>query len=250
MKGQQDMDTIGREFIERTKYNRMESPDQSRGVPQPPLQLPHDPAQKVIPLPAPGNIRLGGFDVRKAIEQRRTVRAYARTPLTLDEFSYLLWCTQGVREVIQSSTTRRTVPSAGARHAFETYVLANNVDGLPPGIYRFLALEHALVQEGAAPDLADRFMRACRGQEHVKTCGALFIWTAVAYRMTWRYGERGYRYLYLDAGHVCQNLYLSAESMGCGVCAIAAYNDDEVDGLLGLDGEERFAIYLATVGKK
>ena len=244
------MDTIGREFIEGTKYHRMDRPDQSRGIPQPPLQLPYDPAQKVIPLLVPRNIRLTSLDVRGAIERRRTVRAYARTPLTPEELSYLLWCTQGVKEVIQNSGTKRTVPSAGARHAFETYLLANNVDGLPPGIYRFLALEHALLQEEAAPDLPDRFVTACHGQEHVKTCAAMFLWTAVTYRMTWRYGERGYRYLYLDVGHVCQNLYLSAESIGSGVCAIAAFNDDEVNRLLKLDGEKHFAIYLATVGKK
>jgi SagB-type dehydrogenase family enzyme len=244
------MDTVGREFIERTKYHRMDRPDQSRGIPQPLLQLPYDPAQKVIPLLAPRNIRLANFHVREAIERRKTLRAYARTPLTLEELSYLLWCTQGVKELVQNSGTRRTVPSAGARHAFETYLLANNVDGLSPGIYRFLALEHALLQEEAAPGLPDRFVTACLGQEHVKTCAAMFLWTAVTDRMTWRYGERGYRYLYLDAGHVCQNLYLSAESIGGGVCAIAAFNDEEVNHLLKLDGEKHFAIYLATVGKR
>jgi SagB-type dehydrogenase family enzyme len=68
--------------------------------------------------------------------------------------------------------------------------------------------------------------------------------------MTWRYSQRGYRYLHLDAGHVCQNLYLSAESVGCGVCAIAAFLDEEINPAMGIDGENEFVIYVATVGKK
>ena len=80
--------------------------------------------------------------------------------------------------------------------------------------------------------------------------GVVFLWTAVPYRMTWRYGERGYRDLHLDAGHVCQNLYLAAEAVGCGVCAIAAFDDDVMNDLLGIDGNDQFLIYLATAGKK
>jgi SagB-type dehydrogenase family enzyme len=84
----------------------------------------------------------------------------------------------------------------------------------------------------------------------VKKSAVTFIWVAVPYRMTWRYGERGYRYLLLDAGHVCQNLYLAAENISSGVCAIAAYHDAMFNELLGLDGENQFVIYLGTVGKK
>ena len=68
--------------------------------------------------------------------------------------------------------------------------------------------------------------------------------------MSWRYGQRGYRYLHLDAGHACQNLYLAAEAIGCGACAIAAFSDEAVDELLGLDGQSRFTIYLAAVGRR
>jgi SagB-type dehydrogenase family enzyme len=142
------------------------------------------------------------------------------------------------------------VPSAGARHAFETLLCINRVAGLPPGLYRFLALDHALIEENLEPAFADRLVEACLGQTFVKTCAATFIWVAEVYRMTYRYGERGYRYLHLDAGHVCQNLYLAAETIECGVCAIAAFEDDDVNRVLGLDGEQRFAIYLGTAGKK
>ncbi len=244
------MDGIGKLFVEQTKYPNMGKPDQGRGLPQPPLTLDWDRTRKPIQLPAPKAIRLGSLSVREAIDQRRTLRAYSLVPLSPEELSYLLWCTQGVQQIVPGFKTMRTVPSAGARHAFETYLCINNVSGLTPGLYRFLALEHALIEETRRSGFADRLVEACLGQETVKTCAATFIWTAVVYRMTYRYGERGYRYLYLDAGHVCQNLYLAAEAIGCGVCALAAFSDNDVNRLLGLDGESQFALYLGTVGRK
>jgi SagB-type dehydrogenase family enzyme len=243
------VDGIGKQFIEQTKYPNMSQPDQGRGMPQPPLELDWDRTRKLIPLPAPKAIRLGGLSLREAIDQRRTLRTYSRVPLSLEELSYLLWCTQGVQQIVPGFKTMWTVPSAGARHAFETYLCVNNVSALTPGLYRFLALEHALIEEHPGSGFPDRLAEACLGQETVKTCAATFIWTAVVYRMTYRYGERGYRYLYLDAGHVCQNLCLAAEAIGCGACALAAFSDDDVNRLLGLDGESRFALYLGTVGK-
>jgi SagB-type dehydrogenase family enzyme len=243
-------ENIGKTFIERTKHHYLARSDQMRGLPQPPLQLPYDPSRPAIDLPdsqsCPGN----GVTVREAIQVRRSVRRYAPSPLALVELSYLAWCTQGVKEVMGHPVTLRTVPSAGARHALETYILVNWVTDLEPGLYRFLAVEHKLVQQEAEPVIAGQITAACFGQQFVKTSAATFIWTAVPYRMNWRYGERGYRYLHLDVGHACQNLYLSAEEIDCGVCAIAAFDDDEMNRLLGIDGETQFTIYLATVGKK
>jgi len=240
----------GREFMEKTKYRYIGKSDQQRGVPQPPLEVPAEPGKAVIDLPSPASFDIPRVDLRTAIEQRQSVRQYVHDPITLDELSFLLWCTQGVKKVHGSQATFRTVPSAGARHAFETYVLLNNVDGLEPGLYRFLALSHRLQQLDTDPQLPHKVTEACFNQQFVLMSGAVFLWTAVPYRMTWRYGERGYRDLHLDAGHVCQNLYLAAEAVGCGVCAIAAFDDDAMDMLLGIDGENQFLIYLATVGKK
>jgi len=236
--------------MEGTKYHNMGSSDQSKGLPQPPLELPYDESAAVVDLPKPLKATGGDVALRRAIEDRRSVRDYSDAPLTLDELSWLLWCTQGVREVAGRSATLRNVPSAGARHAFETYVLANRVEGLKPGIYRFVATEHSLVEVEMGGSMAERTSAACLGQRFVMTSAATFIWTAVRYRMSWRYGERGYRYMHLDAGHVCQNLYLAAEVIGCGACAIGAFNDDELNGLLNIDGEEQFSIYVATVGKR
>ena len=212
---------IGKEFMEKTKYHYLDQSDQMKGLQQPPLELEYDKTKKVIDLPKPQEIEVNGIGLREAIESRRSIRRYSKKPLTMEELSYLLWCTQGVKEVAQGHATFRTVPSAGARHAFETYILANNVEGLQSGIYRFLAIEHKLIEMDTELSIADLMVEACFGQAFVKTSAVTFVWTAVAYRMKWRYGERGYRYMHLDAGHVCQNLYLSAESIDCGVCAIA-----------------------------
>ena len=240
----------GQEFMENTKYRYIGRSDQQKGLPQPPLELPPDPRARNIDLPRPASLGIPPLDLRAAIDLRRSVRSYLREPITLEELSFLLWCTQGVQRIHGKQVTFRTVPSAGARHAFETYLLANDVEGLEPGLYRFLALAHRLQQVDTDPAVASRITSACFDQQFILRGGVVFIWTAVPYRMTWRYGERGYRDLHLDAGHVCQNLYLAAEATGCGTCAIAAFDDDDMNAILGINGTDQFVIYLAVVGKK
>ena len=242
------MDGIGRKFIERTKYKYLRMSDQAKNLPQPPLELEDESDKKIIVLPQPKDIDVN-MKLVEAMENRRSLRRYSDKPLTLEELSFLLWCTQGVKR-ISHNVTFRMVPSAGARHAFETYILMNRVDGLSPGLYRYLALDHKLQEVEICEEIADKLVDACLGQTFIKNSAVTFIWVAVAYRMTWRYGERGYRYMFLDAGHVAQNLYLAAEGIGCGTCVIGAYDDDAVNRLLGIDGKEQFAIYLAAVGKK
>jgi SagB-type dehydrogenase family enzyme len=243
-----DPDT-GRLFMEKTKYRYLTTPDQEKRLPQPPLEVPADPEKPVFNLPEPATIDVPHLDLRTAIEERHTVRAYVKEPLTIKELAFLLWCTQGVKKVAGTYATFRTVPSAGARHALETYLLINDVERLEPGLYRYLALTHRLQQLDLDPTLHIRIAEACLGQQCTMRCGVVFLWVAVPYRMTWRYSERGYRELHKDAGHVCQNLYLAASAVGCGVCAIAAYDDDGMHGILGIDGVDQFLIYLATVGK-
>ena len=245
------MDGIGPEFINKTKYPHLSPSAEKQGLPQPPLELPYPPTVHLIDLPDPAEIEVPPLDVRRAIEQRRTLRKYAPDqPLTLAELAFLLWTTQGVKRVTERPVTFRTVPSAGARHAFETILLVNQVEGVPPGLYRYIALEHALLPLESTPDIAARLYHACLDQSQITNCAAAFFWVAVVERMKWRYGERGYRYLHLDAGHVCQNLYLAAEAIQSGVCAIAAFDDEETNKALNLDGVEQFVIYIASVGKK
>ena len=99
-------------------------------------------------------------------------------------------------------------------------------------------------------DIHDLVVSACANQNHVHTSAVTFIWVAILERMKLRYGQRGYRYLHLDAGHICQNLYLAAEVIHCGVCAVCAFDDDAMNAALGLDGEEQFAVYLGTLGRQ
>jgi SagB-type dehydrogenase family enzyme len=241
---------VGWDFVKKTMYHNLCPSDQMRGVPPPALETAHAHGMQPMELPKPDSIVVQSVDLRAAIEQRQSIRRYTDAPIMLDELSYLLWCTQGVRKLHPAAAaTLRNVPSAGARHAFETYMLINRVKDLVPGIYRYLALEHNLLQLEVSPGISDRVVSACLGQEFAGTAAVTFMWVAVPSRMTWRYGERGYRYLYLDAGHVAQNLYLSAASVGCGVCAIAAFSDEEMNRLLGLDGERQFTIYVAAAGK-
>ena len=240
---------IGRAFMKRTRYRYLSPSDQMRGFPQSPLQAEFDGVTRTIGLPPPEQCDASTLGLHEAIANRRSVRRFIDEPLSLSELSYLLWATQGVREIVNETATFRTVPSAGARHAFETFLLVNSAGELDPGLYLYRALDHELAMLDAADDIAARITEGCLGQEIVPRSAVTFIWAAVAERMTWRYGERGYRYLHLDAGHVCQNLYLASQSVGCGTCAIAAFDDDLMNETLGLDGVERFVVYIAVVGK-
>lgn len=241
----------GYEFVEQTKYPNIKESDQSLNKSQPPYEIPLEEGAKVIPLPKPDKFDFGVYDLRKAIEERRSIRRYSEDALSLEEISYLLWLTQGVKKINEKrKVTLRTVPSAGCRHPFETYLSINRVESLEPGLYRFVASEHQLAFLSPDPKFNDELTKACMNQRQVRTSALTFIWVAVPYRTVWRYSERSYRYLYLDAGHVCQNLHLAAESINCGVCAIGAYDDDAVDRLLDLHPPEMFAIYLASLGRK
>lgn len=243
-------DSTGKEFMRRTRYENMGPSLQEQGAPQPVLQLPCVNALETIALPAIDQIATPAMDVRQALGQRKTLRKYGEQPLTLAELAYLLWATQGVKSVKENAHTFRVVPSAGARHAFETYLLINRVEGLQPGLYRYLALDHSLARLPAPADLPARLSEASLKQSKIAYSAVTFLWVAVRERMVWRYNERGYRFLHLDAGHVCQNLCTAAETIDCGLCPIAAYDDDQVNALLGLDGEELFVIYMASLGKK
>jgi len=245
------LDSEGYQFVEETKYPNISDPDQQTGKPQPPYEIPDNARNSMIDLPKPDSIDFGDYPLRKAIEERRSIRRYSEDSLSLKELSYLLWLTQGVKKINDKrKVTLRTVPSAGCRHPFETYLSINRVDGIMQGLYRFIATEHKLTPVQINDSFNDRLTEACMGQRQVATSAVTFIWAAVPYRTVWRYSERSYRYLYLDAGHVCQNLHLAAESINCGICAIGAYDDDAVDQLLGFIPPEMFAIYIASLGRK
>jgi len=241
----------GYEFVEETKYPNLSESDQRSDKPQPPFEITLEKGHPLIYLPQPDSIDFGGYDLRQAIEERRSIRRYSDDSLSLEELSYLLWLTQGVNKINEKrKVTLRTVPSAGCRHPFETYLSVNRVENLKPGLYRFVATEHKLAAVRLDDHFNNELTEACMGQRQVATSAVTFIWAAVPYRTVWRYSERSYRYLYLDAGHVCQNLHLAAESIHCGICAIGAYNDNAADELMGFTPPDMFVLYMASLGRK
>ena len=223
--------------------------DQNLGVTVPPIEKPYGKNEKRISLPTVEDFKnIDDTRLVSAIENRKSHRKFLPEPLSLEEISYLLWATQGIRKKGRS-VVLRTVPSAGNRHAIETYLLISDVTGLEPGIYRFLPLEHQLLFEFADNNLSEKIANAALGQYFIGTAPAVFVWTAVPYRMEWRYGNAAHKVIAIDAGHICQNLYLACEAIGAGTCAIAAYHQESMDKLISIDGEDEFTIYLAPVGK-
>lgn len=224
--------------------------DQNRGVYPPPIEKPYDKDSQCIDLVSKDHWQnISRIDLISAIDNRRSHRSFRNKPLTLEELSFLLWATQGIRESENEATAYRTVPSAGCRHALETYLCVLNVTGLETGIYRYLPVEHQLLIVSREKNLVEKIVSATLGQYFTGLAPVTFVWTTIPYRMEWRYHMAAHKVIALDAGHVCQNLYLASSAIGGGVCAIAAYHQELMDQLLGVDGENEFTIYLAVVGK-
>ncbi len=224
--------------------------DQNLGKEPPSIQKPPLEGQALTVLPDKDTFEaFHGTDLIEAIGSRRSHRRFRDLPLSLTELSFLLWATQGVTNVLAPGSALRIVPSAGCRHAFETYLVLNNVETLEEGVYRYLPVEHALVFEHAMESLPTLLKQATLGQAFVASAPVTFVWTVIPYRMEWRYDLAAHRVIAMDVGHVCQNLYLACEAIGAGTCAIAAYHQEKMDELLRVDGEDEFTLYLAPVGK-
>ncbi len=198
----------------------------------------------LIDLPEPSTT--GGPPLWQVLKARRSVRHYRPEPMPLDVLSQLLWSTHGITGEAPGRELRNA-PSAGACYPIEALVTANRVAGLDPGLYRYVPRHHALapVREGElGPKIAD----ATYGQTMCATASVVFIWTAVVSRTTARYGDRGRRYVFLDAGHVGQNAYLAATALGYGCCTVGAFDDDAMNEIVGVDGTTETVVYAATVG--
>ena len=232
-------------------FNKLDkvTSDQARGLPRGPLQKPYPEGAPVVDLPKPDRAALKKPDLFDCVADRVSRRQFAPGPLTLAELSWLLWATQGVRKLRTPVVTFRTVPSGGSMHPFETYLAVHDVEGLEKGLYRYQPLEHKLVKLASPRALAGRVAKAARGQVFVGNCAVTFIWSAVPYKTEWRYTLEAKKIILQDSGHVCQNLYLACEAIGCGTCAIGAYHQKQFDRLCGLDGKEEFVVYVAPVGR-
>ncbi len=242
-----------REFLKDSLRKEVDfsATDQQRGLPAPPIQKPFDEAVTRISLLTRDEWVdcIIKHDLVSAIADRESRRRYNPIPLTLAELSFLLWSTQGVRRVINPAVSLRTVPSAGARHSFETYLFVRRVESIEPGLYRYLPVENELLFVREVDDMESGLIAGCFGQGFAGSGAVTFVWTTIPYRMEWRYSLSAHRVILMDVGHVCQNLYLACEAIRAGTCAVAAYDQELMDRLVGVDGSDEFVIYLAPVGK-
>ena len=180
--------------------------------------------------------------IEELIEKRRSVRKYTDRELSGSVISRILWTAQG----ISSEGGLRTSPSAGALYPLEIHVVAGEVSGLEPGIYRYIPEEHTLVQE-IAGDLREKLSKAVLSQPMVKNAFASIVISAVYPRITSKYGKRGIRYAHMEAGHAAQNVYLMGVELGIGTCAIGAFEDEEVRKVLKMPVNED-PLYILPLG--
>jgi SagB-type dehydrogenase family enzyme len=224
--------------------------DLKKKLPPPLTQKPVPENAETIELVHPNKFTVGGMPLLEAVRSRKSHRRFTEESLSLEELSFLLWTTQGLRDTGEDgSISRRTVPSAGARHPFETYLIVNRVNELDPGLYRYIPLEHKLLFIYTDAELPEKVSQGCRNQIFVGQGAVVFIWTVIPYRAEWRFSVVAPKMIAMDAGHLCQNLYLASEAIGAGTCAIGAYDQDKMDAIVEVDGEEEFVIYAAPVGK-
>lgn len=242
----QNQDGIGDLYHQETKYRRGKMPRGWLDASTQPSPYKKDPPSHKRHSVSP-SFQEGGKPIWETIACRRSMREFSLRFISLPELSQLLWATQGIT-ARQWGYDFRSVPSAGALYPIETYVLVNRVESMAAGIYHYDVEESELVllREGSCGKEASE---AALGQELVADAGAVFVWTAMVGRSKWKYRERAYRYIYMDVGHIGQNLYLAATALGLGCCTIGAFYDEEVDRLIGVDGKKEISVYMGAVGR-
>lgn len=238
-------------FYDREEYEKeVPESDEEKKLPKPSFQREHPEDAELIDLVPSEELKIGNTPFLKIVNSRKSRRKYTEEPLSLEELSFLLWCTQGVKKILRSGIgVRRTVPSSGAKSPFETYLVINRVIGLTPGLYRYISFKHKLLFikpiEGAEKIIGELVY----GQNFVAKAPVIFYWTAVPYRTEWRYTILSHKFIAIDLGLVCENLYMACEAINLGTCAIGYYEQNKMDKLFELDTEEEFVVLVAPVGK-
>ena len=244
---QQNNLSIGERFHRETSLTwRGVLGDMFRAKPKKPAEIKSYPGSKKVALPKP---EYQGTTVEQAIESRRSVRNYSKRPVSMAQLSQLLFAAQGItgRMYGPAGGGLRSAPSAGALYPFEIYAVVNNVEDLPRGIYHYCVLDHSL-ELVKAGDFRGLIIDAGMKQEMLGASGVSFVLSAIFDRVRHKYGERGFRYVYIEAGHISQNIYLQAGSLGLGSVCVGAFLDEKVNQLIGVDGRKEAAIYLHAVG--
>ncbi|MFH1438410.1 MAG: SagB/ThcOx family dehydrogenase [Pseudomonadota bacterium] len=209
---------------------------------RPPLYKTYKKA-KVVKLPKAAD---GAMTVEQAIDKRRSVRAYTKEAMTMAELSRLLHAAQGITASADGHDLR-AAPSGGALYPIEIYPVVNNVEGLDSGIYHYRVPDHAL-ELVKAGDFSGAIEKAGLGQGMLGDADVTIVMSAVFDRSRCKYGERGLRYIYMEAGHISQNIWLQAVALGMGSAVAGAFFDDKANKLLGLDGKDEAVLYMQAVG--
>ena len=244
-----------RDFL-KSNFNEFKNikTDKMKGMPQPEIVKAYSSSCQVIELPKVSEEFIKKQNIYECIKDRRSTRFYSEEKISIEELSYLLWATQGITSTNKAGLTFRTVPCSGATHSFETYLFIMNVDGIEKGIYRYDPLKHKLIFMLQVDGIDSKIDEITLEQPFVpnfaKKAAVIFAWSTIPYRSEWKFDITSHKKILIDIGHVCQNLYLASESIESGTCAIGIYDQKMIDGLLELDGEDEFVIYLAAVGKK
>lgn len=249
---QKQLIQAGRAFthglMENDPYEADFESDQDLHRPQPPLVKPAMTDSKIL-LPRDFEALTLQQDFVSLIRDRRSTRVYTGEAMTLLQLSFLLWATQGVKSVRgKAYATIRTVPCGGARHEFETYLVVRQIEGLEPGVYHYLPMEHVLEFLHPVEAMEATISESLCGQSWAAKANVVFYWSMVQYRAEWRYGIYAHRVAMIDIGHVGQNLYLASTALGLGTCGLGAFSHEVCTRLFGLDGEEEYIVYTAPVG--
>lgn len=237
-------DDYGRRFQDRSKYcrDRME-PHSLDWDNRPPVykEYPEAPETELPPPAFPAAV-----DLKEVVSRRRSVRTFSKKAVTLAQLSSMLWASAGITRRT-ANLEYRAAPSAGALYPIETYLVANNVGGLEPGVYHYPVKRHVLekIREG---EFGKAAAGAALDQDIAAEAAVDFVWTGVFARSAWKYRQRAFRYVYLDCGHIAGQLALAAVALGLGSCNIAAIYDDEMNALLGVDGDGESVLYMCCVG--
>lgn len=237
--------TIGKKFQEETKYCRGKMPGGFFSPGKGPGPYKEYPNAKKIELPSPRTS--GGTPIWEAMATRRSERDYKRASIAKEELSQLLWASQGITKRLNGYLLR-TAPSAGALYPVETYLEIRDVSDIPRGIYHY-DVKRSTLSELKLGDFSRELADAALGQGMVEVASVVFVWTAIFMRSGVKYRERAYRYVYMDAGHIAQNLLLAAHALGLSTCPIGALYDTEINEIIGVDGDEESVLYMAPVGK-
>lgn len=235
---------VGDDFQAETKYSRNKSLGGNLDWANKPEIYKSYSSSKTILLP--NQFQASTITLNEVLKKRKSIRSFSIQPLSKNDLAFLLWASAGIQRT-EHGYEFRTTPSAGALYPIETYIAANNVEDIEKGIYHYNIKNH-LMEEIKLGNFGEKLAHAALDQEMCADASIVFIWTSIFRRSKWKYSQRAYRYIYLDAGHIAQNLGLAVTSIGCGSCEVGAFFDDEINSLLEIDGTAESTVCLSVVG--